>query len=145
MGEVPSALSGLPKSVSRREVLSVAGAAASVLVSGCSDSVLSNDSEGEGDTIEIMVENRTEDLATIGVRIEDDEGELLVSHVYELEPGHLDSSAGIETTPSTVTVFTPAGNSATWQYTPDLDIDCDGEDIGITLQADGSIDSWYAC
>ncbi|MDF9745651.1 hypothetical protein [Natrinema salsiterrestre] len=131
--------------VSRREVIALTGVVASVPVSGCADSVLSNDSGGEGDTIEIMVENRTDELATIGVRVEDAEGELLFSRVYELEPGHLDSSAGIETIPSTVTVFTPDGTSATWEYAPDLDIDCDGEDIGITLQGDDSIDSWYAC
>ncbi len=92
-----------------------------------------------------MVENQTGELAMIGVRVEDDEGELLFSRVYELDPDHLDSTAAIETTPSTVAVFTPEGNSATWEYAPDLDIDCDGEDIGITLQSDHSIDSWYAC
>lgn len=92
-----------------------------------------------------MVENQTEELATIGVRVEDDEGEVLFSRVYELESENLDSSAGIETTPSTVIVFTPDGSSATWKYAPDLDINCEGEDIGITVRADGSIDSWYAC
>lgn len=145
MVEMPSALPALTESVSRRDVLASTGVIASIPVSGCSDFVLSSNSEGEGDTIEIMVENRSEELATIGVRVEDEAGEPMFSRVYELEPGHLDSSAGIETAPSTVTVFTPEGNSATWSYAPDLDIDCDGEDIGITLQADGSIDSWYAC
>ncbi|NUB91187.1 hypothetical protein HT576_09155 [Haloterrigena sp. SYSU A121-1] len=116
-----------------------------VSVAGCSDTVLSNGSEGEGDTIEIMVENRTDDRAQIGVRVEDDDGEVLFSRVYELESGHLDSSAGIETTPATVTAFTPEGVSATWEYAPDLDMDCDGEDIGLTLQSDGSIETWYAC
>lgn len=145
MVELPSVPLALTRSVSRREVLSLTGVIASILASGCSNSVLSNDSEGEGDTIEIMVENRTAELATIGVRVEDEEGELLFSRVYDLESGQLDSSAGIKTTPSTVTVFTPEGSSATWKYTPDLDIECDGEDIGITLKADGSIDAWYAC
>ncbi|MFC4247673.1 hypothetical protein ACFOZ7_11945 [Natribaculum luteum] len=92
-----------------------------------------------------MVENRTDERATIGVRVEDDDGETLFSRVYELEPGHLDSAAGIETTPSTVTAFTPEGAAATWEYAPDLDIDCEGEDIGITLRSDNSIESWYAC
>lgn len=142
MSELQSTLSG---GVSRRELLALTGAMASVSVSGYADSVLSAGSEGEGDTIEIMVENRTEERATLGVRVADDEGEMLFSRVYELEPGHLDSSAGIETTPSTVTVFTPEGVSETWRYAPDLDIDCEGEDIGMTLQSDGSIDSWYAC
>lgn len=69
----------------------------------------------------------------------------MFSRVYEIEPGHLDSSAGIQATPSTVTAFTLEGSSAAWKYTPDLDIDCDSEDIGITIKEDGSIDSWYAC
>ncbi|WP_436343125.1 hypothetical protein [Natronorubrum sp. FCH18a] len=145
MVESPSPSLALTESVSRREVLTLTGAIGSIPVSGCSDFVVSTDTEGEGDTIEIMVENRTEEPATIGVRIEDDDGDPLISRVYELEPGHLDPAAGIETIPSTVTVFTPEGSSATWKYAPDLDIDCDGEDIGITLRADGSIDSWYAC
>lgn len=130
---------------SRRDVLAAVGVIASIPISGCSDRIGSDGPEGEGDTIEIMVENRTDDRAAIGVRVEDDDGELLFSRVYELEPGHLDSSAGIETTPATVSVFTPEGVSATWEYTPDLGMDCEGEDIGITLQSDGSIDSWYAC
>lgn len=142
---LPFAPPALTESVSRRGVLALTGVAASVSVSGCSDSVIPDDAEGEGDTIEIMVENRTEEPALIGVRIADDEGETVFSRVYELEPGHLDSSAGIETTPSTVTVFTPDGSSATWEYAPDSDIECDGEDIGITVRADDSIDSWYAC
>lgn len=130
---------------SRRDVLASAGALAAIPVSGCSGSVLSNGSEGEGDTIEIMVENRTDEPATIGVRVADDEGEPLFSRVYEIEPGHLDSAAGIETTPSTVTAFTPDGTSETWEYAPDPDADCDGVDIGLTVRSDGSIDSWYAC
>ncbi|MFO7926633.1 MAG: hypothetical protein ACQET5_02130 [Halobacteriota archaeon] len=92
-----------------------------------------------------MVENRTNERAAIGVRVENDDGGVLFSRVYEMEPGHLDSSAGIETTPATVTAFTPEGTSRTWRYAPNLAADCDGEDIGIPLQSDGSIDSWYAC
>jgi len=126
-------------------VLALLGVIASTAVSGCSDSVLSTGSEGEGETTEIMVENRTEERATIGVRVADNEGKRLFSRVYKLESGHLDSSAGIEATPATVAVFTPDGVSATWEYSPNLDIDCEGEDIGITLRSDNSIDSWYAC
>lgn len=92
-----------------------------------------------------MVENRTDAPATIGVRVEDDEGTRLFSRVYDLDPGHLDSSAGIEPTPATITAFTPTGTAATWDYTPDLDMECAGPDIGLTLKADGTIDDWYAC
>lgn len=141
MLELPS----VPEERPRREVLASAGVLASIPVSGCIDSVLSNGPEGEGDTIEIMVENRTDEPATIGVRVADDEGEPLFSRVYGIEPGHLDSSAGIETTPATVTAFTPDGTSATWEYAPDSDVDCDGMDVGLTLRSDGSIGSWYAC
>lgn len=77
MVEFPSASLALVEGVSRREVLSLTGVIASILVSGCSDSVLSNNSEGEGDTIEIMVENRSDELETVGVRVEDKEGELV--------------------------------------------------------------------
>lgn len=134
-----------PRTTSRRDVLATSGVIASALVVGCSNPISSDRSEGEGDTIEIMVENQTDERAEIGVRVEDVDGAMLFSRVYELEPGHLDSSAGVETTPGTVTVFTPEGVSATWEYVPDSGLDCDGEDIGITLQSDGSIDSWYAC
>lgn len=130
---------------SRRELLATTGVVASALLSGCSDLVSSDGPDGEGDTIEIMVENRTVEPAVVGIRVEDDEGGALFSGVYDLEPGHLDSSGGIEATPATVTAFTPEGDSATWEYAPDLNLDCDGEDVGITLLEDGSIDSWYAC
>lgn len=118
---------------------------AAIPISGCSDPLLSNGAEREDDTIEIMVENRTDELAEIGVGVEHEDERMLFSRVYELEPGHLDLSAGIETTPETVTAFTPEGTSTTWEYTPDVDLDCEGKDIGITLQSDSSIDSWYAC
>lgn len=130
---------------SRREFLATLTVIASTLISGCSNLAFSDGSGGEGDTIEIMVENQTDERTEIGVRVEDDGGAALFSRVYELEPGHLDSSAGVETPPATVTVFTPEGASATWEYAPDLDLDCDGEDIGITLRSDNSISSWYAC
>lgn len=130
---------------SRREVLATSSVLAVPLLSGCSDFTFPTGSEGEGETIEIMVENRTDEPAVIAVRIEADDGAMLFSQVYELEPGHLDSAGGIETIPETVSVFTPEGVSATWEYSPDLEMECDGEDIGITLRSDGSIDSWYAC
>jgi len=133
----------LPTDGSRRELLAGLGVVAAGLLSGCSALAPRDGPEGEGDTIEIMVENGSDEPAEVGVRVEDDDGAALFSRVYELEPGHLDSSAGIETPPATVTVFTPEGASATWEYAPD--VDCAGQDIGISLEPDGSIDSWYAC
>lgn len=131
--------------ISRRKLLATMGTIVPIFVTGCSDTAVYNESEGEGETIEIMVENQTEERAQIGVRVEDDDGEVLFSRVYELEPDNLDSSASIETTPSTVLVFTPEGLSATWEYAPEVEIDCDGEDIGITVHPDDMIESWYAC
>jgi len=128
---------------SRRELLASIGTIAAALLSGCNDLALSDRPEGEGDTIEVVVENGTDDLAAVGVRVEDGDGAALFSRVYELEPGHLDSSGGVEATPATVTAFTPEGVSATWEYAPD--VDCAGQDIGISLEPDGSIDPWYAC
>lgn len=130
--------------VTRRRLLGTVGAAVGVSTAGCSG-LLPSGREGEGDTIEIMVENRSSDHARIGVLIEDTDGEPLFSRVYELDPGHLDDSAGIETRPATVFVFTPDGAADEWEYVPDLDIDCEGEDIGVTLESDGTFQSWYAC
>jgi len=121
------------------------GVVASTAVTGCSDPLGSAGAGGEGDTVEMLVENRTEGIAEVGVRVEDDDGDTAFSRVYELEPRSLDSSAELETVPSTVTAFTAEGRSATWEYAPDLEMNCDGEDIGLTVQPDGSIDPWYAC
>lgn len=130
--------------VTRRRLLGTVGAAVGVSTAGCSG-LLPSGREGEGDTIEVLVENRSPDPARIGVLIEDTDGEPLFSRVYELDPQQLDQSAGIETRPATVFVFTPDGAADEWEYAPDLDIDCEGEDIGISLEGDGTFESWYAC
>ena len=103
------------------------------------------ESEGEGDTVEVIVGNRTDEPARIAVRMEDDTGAMLFSRVYELGPDEADESAGIDTAPSTVTVFTPAGDATSWKYAPDLDVNCEGKDVGITLLPDGSFERYYAC
>ena len=101
--------------------------------------------EGEGDTIEILVENDTDAPAQIAVNITGSDQESLFSRVYELEPRHLDSSASIEIRPVEVTVFTPDGVSATWEYSPKGNFRCDGVDIGITLKPEKTVESWYGC
>lgn len=91
-----------------------------------------------------MVVNSTEELAKIAILIENDTGETLFSRVYELDPRKGDESAGIETPPSTVTVFTPEGNAVSWEYGPDPDTECD-RDIGIRLLTDGSFEYSDGC
>lgn len=112
---------------------------------GCSNGFQSDTRDGEGDTIEIIVVNQTDEVAQIGVRIENDHGEALFSRVYRLEPGKTDESAGVETSPTAIRVFTSTGAAATWEYTPNSDLHCDGQDIGITLATDTTIESWYGC
>ena len=91
------------------------------------------------------MENGAAERRRIGVLIEDDAGDALVSRVYDLEPGHLDASAGTEVRPATVTAFTPGGDASTWRYAPGDEFDCAGVDVGISLTENGSIESWYAC
>lgn len=127
---------------SRRQIL----AGVSTVLSGfagCSN-VLRSDTRGEGDTIEIIVVNDTDEVAQVGVRIEGDR-KALFSRVYRLGPGKTNESAGIERSPTEIYAFTPTGAAATWEYTPDSDLNCEGQDIGITLTAGGTIESWYGC
>lgn len=130
---------------SRRRTLLGFSAALVAGFAGCSSALQSETRDGEGDTIEVIVVNQTDEGAQVGVRIENDDGEALFSRVYRLEPGKTDESAGIDTSPTTIYVFTPTGAAATWEYTPDSDLNCDGRDIGITIAADTTIESWYGC
>ncbi|WP_135820099.1 hypothetical protein [Halostella litorea] len=131
---------------SRRRFLATVGVATAGSLAGCAavDLPGGSEREGEGDTVEILVENRTADPTRIGVRVEDDDGAALFSRVYSLEPDHLDQSAGVDATPATVRAFTPDGTAATWAYAPDDDLDCEGKDVGITLTEEG-FESWYGC
>lgn len=133
------------RSPSRRSFLAGVAAASGVASAGCAQFPSTTEPEGEGDAVEVIVTNSTADVAHVAVRIEDEAGEALLERVYEVQPGHTDESAGVDARPATVFVFTRDGLSATWEYDPDLDLDCDGEDIGIRLTEDGGIESWYAC
>ena len=143
--EMPSSNDAPGGDRSRRELLAATGGLATLAVAGCSERLGVTESEREGDTVEVIVGNGTDEPARIAVRIEDDTGAVLFSRVYELTPNEADQSAGIDTAPSTVTVFTPAGDAATWEYDPDLDVNCEGKDVGITLLSDGSFERYYAC
>ena len=132
---------------SRRQLLATLGVVSAVSIAGCNAIGSVAEPKGEGDMIEVLVENRTDEIAQIAVYIADDDGNALFSRVYELEPHHLDSSASLEARPATVTVFTPDGTSTTWEYSPEseFDLNCDGVDIGVTLKPEWTIESWYAC
>lgn len=129
----------------RREVLAGFSAVAAAGVAGCGDLLRSGDRAGEAETIEIIVTNETGELAQIGVRVEDDGGSALFSRVYRLDSGRTDQSAGLDTAPAVVRVFTSTGAAEAWEYTPDSDRRCDGQDIGITLARDATIEPWYGC
>lgn len=133
--------------ISRRQLLATIGVVSTVSMAGCNAIDSLGEPEGEGDTIEILVENDTDDSAQVAVYIEDSDGNALFSRVYELEPHHIDSSAGIETRPATVTVFTPEGTATTWEYSPagEFNLNCEGIDIGVTLKPEQTIESWYGC
>jgi hypothetical protein len=130
---------------SRRQVLAGFTGVAAAGLAGCTDVVLQSGSQGEGDTIEIIVTNDAAETVHLGVRVEDDGGNALFSRVYRLEPGTTDQSAGIETAPAVIRVFTPDGTDAAWEYDPDSGLDCAGQDVGVTYSTDSTIESWYGC
>ena len=135
----------LANGLSRRELLARIGGVASVTVAGCSEFGGSGDSEDEGGTTEIVIGNGTDEPTMIAVVIENDTGETLFNRVYELGPEKADESAGIESVPATVTVFTPNGNAAKWElHSPNPDDGCT-EDLGIRLLPDGSFEHSYGC
>ncbi|PSQ33701.1 hypothetical protein BRD05_08270 [Halobacteriales archaeon QS_9_70_65] len=142
---MPSSNDALGGDRSRRELLAATGGLATLAVAGCSERLGGTEPEGEGDTVEVIVGNGTDEPARIAVRIEDDTGAMLFGRVYELGPHKADESAGIDTAPSTVIVFTPAGGATTWEYDPDLDVNCEEKDVGITLLPDGSFERYYTC
>jgi hypothetical protein len=128
------------KPVSRRTVLATAGSAAVASTAGCS----SRESDGEGDTVEVIVANSTPEPARIAVRLEDEDGSATFSRVDAVDAGHTDSTAGVETPPRRIVAFTPDGVSDAWEYAPDLDVDCRGTDVGIQLTPDG-FEPYYTC
>jgi hypothetical protein len=145
MSPQPTTTSSQDLTETRRRFLAAAGTVAGIATAGCGELGLSSGPAGEGDTIEILVSNGTSEPARIAVRVEDSDGSSLFSRVYDLGAEKRDESAGIETRPSTVRVFTPDGTSATWEYAPDTDLRCEGKDIGIRLTRDEMFESYYSC
>ncbi|WP_135302537.1 hypothetical protein [Haloarcula amylovorans] len=135
----------LPNSATttRRRFLAALGVGSTNVTAGCGF-VSETDSGGEGDTIEIIPVNETDRPVTVAIRIEDTDGAILFSRVYELDAGHADESAGIDTRPATIRAFTPDGRSNIWEYDPDTDLQCEGKDVGLWVR-ETSIDPWYGC
>lgn len=129
---------------SRRRLLATAGAVSLVATAGCNALASSGGPDGEGDTVEVVVVNDTDDPVSVAVRITDRDGDPLFSRVYELDPRHTDESAGVDTRPARVAVFTPDGTSASWAYAPSDHPRCEGKDVGITVTDEG-FESWYGC
>lgn len=114
-------------------------------ISGC----LATDSESaETPTREVVVTNERNETVQVGVRVEAQDGTSPFSHVYELESGKTDESAAdghIETQPASVQVFTPGETMKTWEYTPDTDLECDTQDVGIWMKPDQKIQFYNSC
>ncbi|MBV0923279.1 hypothetical protein KTS45_03625 [Halomicroarcula limicola] len=131
------------ETVTRRRFLAALGVGATSATAGCGR-FSGTDSSGEGDTIEIIPVNETDRPVTVAIRIEAADGSVLFSRVYELDAGHADESAGIDTRPATIHAFTPDGRSNSWEYDPDTDLQCEGKDVGLWIR-ETSIDPWYNC
>ncbi|SDN26955.1 hypothetical protein SAMN04487949_3784 [Halogranum gelatinilyticum] len=132
----------------RRRLLATLGTAGLTGLAGCGSS---SELEGEGDTIEIMPRNGTDETQQIAIRIEDSDGTTVFSHVYELEPDHLSESEGVspDADPTRISVFVAGGPNETFRYHPDDETrrTCqrDGIDFGVTLTAEQTLAPWYTC
>jgi hypothetical protein len=130
---------------SRRQYLAGLAATALVATAGCADFGTGGGTDGEGDTVEIIVSNHTQEPANIAVRVADSDGVSLFDRVYELEAGHMDESGGVDVTPATVTAFTPEGEAASWEYAPPGDTPCDGVDFVVELAEPTGLEATYTC
>ncbi|WP_161972934.1 hypothetical protein [Halostella pelagica] len=130
---------------SRRRLLASVGTVSAVSIAGCNGIDPFGGSDGDGDSIEVLVENDTDDLARIAVYVTDRDGDSLFSRVYELEPHSIDQSGAVDARPATVSVFTPNGTSATWEYSPENSLNCERTDIGLTLTPEQTVESWSDC
>lgn len=141
---VPPGLGGME----RRTVLQSLATGGVLGITGLSGCLSDNAEPEETPTREVVVTNEREETVQVGVRVEDRDGTSLFSHVYELESGKTDETAAdghIETQPASVLVFTPDGATKTWEYTPDTDLECDTQDIGIWVKPDQKIQFYNSC
>lgn len=99
--------------------------------------------EGEGNEVEIIPSNETDERRQVTVEVASTEGTLLLNHTYELDPDETDESRGVEDDVASVSVRVPGIGEASTEYDPD--VDCGGgEDVGIRVLPDG-IEFYYSC
>ena len=126
----------------KRRVLLFATVAVSTPLCGCSE--LSSEPEGEGTEVEVIPTNSTEKRIDLDVAIFSKDGDTLLEHSYSLPAGHSDESQGVENRVGHVEVSLDGGDVVRHDYSPDLDVSCEGEDVQIWVQPDG-IEFAYSC
>lgn len=135
-------------SMERRSVLQSLGIGGSIVLAGTSGCLSDSSPTDTQSERELVVTNEREQTVLLGVRVEDQDGESLFSHVYEIEPGKTDETTGdghIETQPDRVVVFTPNDEVQTWDYSPETDLNCDIQDIGIRIRPEETIEFYNSC
>lgn len=125
----------------RALLVSVSGASSTLPLSGC---LGTSGGEGEGTTVEIIPTNETAEAVTLGVTVYSTTGELLLEHTYRLPPDHTDESQGVPDDVAHLTVSTERHGELRHEYDPNLDIDCEGEDVQIMVTGTG-IEWAYSC
>jgi hypothetical protein len=112
-------------------------------VSGCLNS--DEEQNGEGTTVEIIPNNRTDHQISLDVTVYATDGSLLLDHSYSLPAEHSDESRGVENRVDYLTVSVDDRDRLRHTYDPDIDI-CsrDGEDVQILVERD-DITFAYSC
>lgn len=120
--------------MNRRTVLATS---ATIALSGCG---LFQGERSHSDTRnirEVVVTNRRSQPVTLGVRIENEDGDAIFSKVYELAVDEYDSGAELDdAVPSKVFAFTPDGDSQEWEYGSPTKSDCNAPDVMIAVEED---------
>jgi hypothetical protein len=101
---------------------------------------------GEGNEVEIIPSNETDERRQVTVEVEATDGTLLLNHTYDMEPGTSDESRGVENDVASVRASSPGVGEASTEYDSDPDLDCpnDAEDVQIRVAPDG-ITFAYTC
>lgn len=117
----------------RRHLLrSAASLSALGALAGCSSA-----RQGEGNEVEILPANATDERREVTVEIGSTEGSLLLNHTYDMEPGTSDESRGVEDDVAAVRASSPGIGEASTEYDPDVDCSRPGEDVQIRVAPDG--------
>lgn len=126
----------------RRALLHTLGT--SSLAAFCAGCLGATGQSGEGTTVEIIPNNRTDEEVTVDVSVYSTDGTQLLEHTYTLRPGHSDESQGVRNDVGYVTVSTTQHGRVRHEYDPDAGLDCDGQDVQILVNED-AIDFAYTC